>query len=297
MKVHEIGKLLKEAGIKFWGDGAPRLSASLTFYMSLYLSPLLLTVVTVVGLVFGEQAARGQIVEQIHGLVGKEGAEVIQQLIVQSADTRHGIWSGIIAACVLIIGATGLFSTLQSALNTIWMVPGKPVKAGILTILRERLFTLVLVCGTAILLVISLVLSAILTGIDSRVAGWLPQSIFKAEFLNLAVTFTLLATLVAMIFKWLPETELPWSDVWLGSVITALLIVIGRYPIGIYLHRVPVGSAFGAAEALVVFLIWVYYTTQLLLFGAELTFLYATRFRHSSARDVPNNLPAAIAST
>ncbi len=293
MRLRTIGTFLKDAGVKFWDDKGPRLSAAITFYLSLYLSPLLLTVVAIAGFVFGEQAARGEIVEQIRGFVGHEGAQVIEQLIAQSASTKPGIWSGIIAAITLLIGASGLFSNLQSALNTIWILPGKKREGGIVSIVREQLLSFLLVCGTASLLLASLIISTILTGLNSRLSGWLPENALEAEILNFAVSIGLTTTLFAMMFKWLPETHLAWSDVWFGAAITSGLIAIGRYPIGFYLHKVTVGSAFGAAEAFVVFLVWVYYSTQILLFGAELTFLYATRFGQSS-KTVPALKPLKI---
>jgi membrane protein len=285
MKLREMGLLLKNSGVKFWNDDGPRMSAAMAFYLSLYLSPLLLTVVTIVGFGFGKEAARGEIVEQIRNFVGQEGAVVIEKLIAQSVLTKHGLLSGIVAAITLIIGATGLFSNLQSALNTIWMVPGKRGQGGIVGILRERLFAFVLVCGTAFLLMVSLALSTILTGINAELSGWLPDSAPIAETLNFVISFALTTTLFAMIFKWLPQTTLAWSDVWFGAVITAGMIVLGRYPIGFYLHTVAAGSAFGAAEAFIVLLVWVYYSSQILLFGAELTFLYATRDSRISQKD------------
>jgi membrane protein len=285
MKVREIGRLLKDAGVKFWDDHGPRLSAAMTFYLFLSLSPLVLTVVTIAGFAFGQEAARGEIVEQIRGTVGREGAVVIEQLLAQSVLTNHGVWSGIIAVITLLVGASGLFSSLQSALNAIWMVPGKKIEGGILTAIREQFLAILLVWGTAFLLLVSLVISAILAGINEHVSGWLPESATFAEIANLAVSFGLTTILFAMIFKWLPETDLAWSDVWLGAAVTAGMIALGRYPIGLYLHRVAAGSAFGAAEAFVVFLVWVYYSSQILLFGAELTFVYATRYGHSIQTD------------
>jgi membrane protein len=291
MKISKLGHLIKQAGLKFWEDNGPRLSASITFYLSLYLSPLLLTVLAIVGFAFGQQAARGEIVEQIRGLVGRDGATVIEQLIAQSALTNHGVWSGVIATITLLIGATGLFSNLQSALNTIWMVPSKKTSSGIVIAIRERFLALLLVCGTALLLVTSLVISTILMGINAHISGWLPVIAPLAEVANFVVSFGLITTLLAMMFKWLPETHLAWSDIWLGAVITAGLITLGRYPIGLYLHQVAVGSAFGAAEALVVFLVWVYYSAQILLFGAEFTFVYANSHESSDLTVEPVRVP------
>jgi membrane protein len=237
---------------------------------------LSLSVIAIVGFFFGQEAARGELVTQIRGTVGSEGAVVIEQLVAQAAMSQHGILSGLLAMATLLIGASGLFSSIQSALNTIWQVPDRKSASGFVSIIRDQFFTFILVWGTAILLLISLIITAILTSINERVADLLPTPSWLAEGVNLAVSFGLTTTLFAMIFKWLPETTLAWSDVWLGAAITSGLIAAGRYPIGLYLNRLSYLSAFGAAEALVIFLIWVYYSSWLFLFGAELTFVYAT---------------------
>jgi membrane protein len=281
MTGREIGRLFKDAGVKFWDDKGPRLGAALTFYLFLSLSPLVLTVVTIGGFCFGDEAARGELVAQIRDLVGQEGAVVIEQLLAQSVLTSHGVWSGILVVIILLIGASGLFSSLQSALNAIWMEPGKKTNSGVLTVIRERFLAFLLVWGTAFLLLVSLVVTAILTNINARISGWLPQSAMLAEIVNLTTSFCLTTLLFTMIFKWLPETNLAWSDVWMGAAFTAGMIVLARYPIGLYLHRIAAASAFGAAEAFVVFLVWGYYSSQLFLLGAELTFLYATRHGRS----------------
>ena len=157
-------------------------------------------------------------------------------------------------------------------------MPGKTPKGGALTIVKERLLSFSLVCGVALLLLVSLVVTAVLAGVNARVAGWLPGTDVLAEVVNFVVNFVLTAALFAMIFKWLPETKLAWRDVWTGAAVTAGLFSIGRYLIGLYLGRAAVGSPYGAAGAFVVLLVWVYYSTQILLFGAELTFVYAERF-------------------
>jgi membrane protein len=277
MKIGEMGKLIKRAGVKFWKDGGPRLSASMAFYLILSLYPLTLSVIAIAGFFFGQEAARGELVTQIRGTVGSDGAVVIEQLVAQAAMSQHGIWSGLLAMAMLLVGASGLFSSIQSALNTIWQVPDRKSTSGFVTIIREQFLTFILVWGTACLLLISLIITAILTSINERVADFLPYPSWFAEALNLVVSFGLTTTLFAMIFKLLPETNLAWSDIWLGASITSGMIAAGRYPISLYLNKMSYLSAFGAAEALVIFLIWVYYTSWLFLFGAELTFVYATR--------------------
>lgn len=280
MTAREIGVMIKDAAIKFWRDNGPRLSAAMTFYCVLALYPLILTTVAIAGMVFGEEAARGELEAQIQGTVSPDGAKVIAQLLAQSYSMGHGVWSGIVVMAMLIVSASGLFSSLQSALNAIWQAPGRTSSDSYWSLVKERFLTFLPVFATAILLLASLVLTAILTSINQRVTGWLPGTARLFEIGNIILSFLLTTTLFATIFKWLPNIDLNWSDVWLGAAITAVLMALGRYPIGLYLNRLSYYSAFGAAEALVVFLIWIYYSSWLFLFGAEWTFLYATRCRN-----------------
>lgn len=255
-----------------------QLSAALAYYTTLSLSPLLLAVVAIAGLAYGQAAAEDRIVGEFRDTIGVEAASFVQQLILKSSSQSNGIVATVIAAGVLIFGASGVFSELQSALNTIWKVPGRRSGGGILLVVKERLLSFSLVCGTAFLLLASLVVTAFLAGLNSRVAGWLPGVSVLAQVVNFLLNFALTAALFAMIFKWLPETELSWRDVGVGAALTALLFSIGRYLIGLYLGRAAVGSTYGAAGAFVVILVWIYYSTIIMLFGAEMTFVYAQRF-------------------
>jgi membrane protein len=216
-------------------------------------------------------------VEQFRDTIGTEAATFIEQLVKQSAQPAHGIIATVIAIGVLLFGAAGAFSNLQSALNTIWKVPGKE-PGGILTAVKEQLLSFSLVCGSAFLLLVSLVVTAVLAGINSRVAGWVPGMEVLAEVVGFVLNFVLTAALFAMIFKWLPEVQLAWRDVGIGAAVTAALFSLGRYLIGLYLGRAAVGSTYGAAGAFVVLLVWIYYSSMIVLFGAELTFVYAQRF-------------------
>ena len=280
MKIREVGRLLKDAGVKFWDDKGQRLGAALAFYTALSLSPLLLAVVAIAGLAFGQDAARGRIVEQLRDTIGHEAAVTVEQLVAKSADSSQGVAAAVAAFAVLLFGASGVFAELQSALNTIWQVPGRKSEGGILAAVRERLLSFSLVAGTAFLLLVSLVISAVLSGINGTVSGWLPQWAALAGIINFLVNLCLTTLLFAMIFKVLPEVNLAWSDVWHGAILTAILFGLGRFLIGMYLGRAAVGSAYGAAGAFVVLLVWIYYSTQILLFGAELTFVYAERYGH-----------------
>lgn len=278
MKLKDAGGLIKDAGSKFIDDKAPRLGAALAFYTLLSLSPLLLVVVGVAGAVFGEEAARGELVHQIQGTVGPEGAAAVEQVVARSAGQSGKGLMAAVAFAVLFFGASGVFVELQGALNAIWQVPGRKSGGGIVTLIRERLLSFSLVCVMIFLLLASLVVSAVLSAVNDRVAGWVPGMTALAEVLNFVITLGFLTLLFAAIFQWLPETDLAWSDVWVGAGVTALLFSVGKFLIGLYLGTAAVGSAYGAAGAFVVLLVWVYYSTQILLFGAELTYIYAQRF-------------------
>ncbi|VTR95980.1 ribonuclease bn : Ribonuclease BN OS=Calothrix sp. PCC 7507 GN=Cal7507_5077 PE=4 SV=1: Virul_fac_BrkB [Gemmata massiliana] len=270
--------LLRDSGSKFIEDKAPRIGAALAYYTALSLSPLLLAVVAIAGLAFGQEAARGEIVEQFRDTIGVEAASFVEQLVLKSSSQSDGIIATVIALGVLFFGASGVFSDMQSALNTIWKVPGRKPEGGVLIIIKERLLSFSLVCGAAFLLLVSLVVTAVLAGVNSHIAGWMPGMDSLAQVINFGLNFALTAALFAMIFKWLPETQLAWRDVGIGACVTAGLFSIGRYLIGLYLGKAAVGSTYGAAGAFVVLLVWIYYSTQILLFGAELTFVYAQRF-------------------
>jgi len=278
MKVREAGQMVKEAGGKFLDDKAPRIGAALAFYTALSLSPLLLVIVAAAGMAFGEEAARGQIVGQIRDVVGEDAAVMIEQLVAKSAATTGKGLAALVGLVVLLVGASGVFSELRDALNTVWRVPGKEPTGGIWALIRGKLLSVSAVCGVIFLLIASLVVSAALSAVNDRVAGWMPGMTALAEVSNFLLSFALLTVLFALIFKFLPDTHLAWSDVWHGAAFTAVLFSVGKYLIGLYLGKAAVGSPYGAAGAFVVLLVWVYYSAQIMLFGAELTFAYARRF-------------------
>lgn len=287
MTLREVGRLLKEAGVKFWNDNGPRLGAALAFYTALSLSPLLLATVAIAGLAFGQEAARGEIVGELRGAIGPEGALVIEDMVKKSSSTSGGVVATVVAFAVLLYGASNVFSELRNALNSIWRVPGRETGGGVMGFVRGRLLSFSLVCGTAILLLASLVASAVLSAVSDRIAAWVPGMGLLAHVVNFVVPFGLITLLFAMIFQWLPETDLAWSDVWLGAAVTAGLFSVGKYLIGLYLGTAAVGSAYGAAGAFVVLLVWIYWSTQILLFGAELTFVYAQKYGHGVAAPGP----------
>ncbi len=279
--------LLKDAGVEFWKDKAPRLGAAIAFYTALSLSPLLVVVIAIAGFVFGEEAARGEIAQQIRGLVGDEGATAVEAMLANRTKD-DGIVATVVGLATLLVGATGLFAQLQDALDTIWGVEPKAnaqtsTAREIVAAVWDRVLSFSLVCGVAFLLLVSLVFSAVLAALTGWMNAWLPESLTLIAVLNNVISLALTAVMFGLMFKVLPHVRLAWSDVWVGAVVTAGLFALGKFLIGLYLGRAAVGSAYGAAGSFVVLLVWVYYSTQILLLGAEVTYVYATRFGSGAA--------------
>jgi membrane protein len=277
-------RLAKETGSRWSEDGASRLAASLALYTLLSLAPLLVIAISVAGLVFGADAARGQISDQISGLVGSRAGQAIESLVANAHSPSAGILSSIVGTVILLLGASGVFGELQSALNLIWRVKPKPGR-GILGLLRDRFFSFTMVLGVAFLLLVSLIASAAL----AAVTGYL-QSLVALPVLwhavDAAVGLGLSTVLFALIFKVVPDVEISWGDVWVGGFATALAFSLGRGALGWYVGRASTVSPFGAAGSLVALIVWIYYSAQILFLGAEFAQVYASR--HGS-RIVPSN--------
>lgn len=278
MRWRTIWELLKQTGQEFSDDKAPRLGAAIAFYTALSIAPLLLAVVGIAGLIYGDQAARGEIANQISALVGREQAEVLETALARSVSPTGGILATVIGIVVLLFGATGLFAELQGALDTVWNAKPEQESHGIWGYLKDRLLSLSMVGGMAFLLLVSLVFSAFLSAFGNALEDWLPYSSVWLRLANCVVSILLTSLMFAMIFKILPHVRVDWRDVWIGAFVTALMFNAGKYLIGLYLGRASIGSTFGAAGSFVVFLVWVYYSTQILLFGAEFTQVYTMKF-------------------
>jgi membrane protein len=267
-------KLLSATYTKWAEDHAERLGAALAFYTVVSLAPLLLIVIAIAGLVFGQETAQGQIILQIQGLMGEDSAKVIQRMIEEARNPAAGIIATVLATVMLLLGATGVFAQLQESLNTIWRVEGKPWK-GIWKTLKDRFISLLAVLGTGFLLLISLVISAGLSAVGTTLEHSLPAPEFLLQLINFIVSFAIVTVLFAMIYKLLPDRSIQWGDVWIGALITSLLFTIGKFLIGLYLGKSDVGIAYGTAGSLVAVLIWVYFASQIFLLGAEFTTVYA----------------------
>ncbi len=277
--IRNVFHFIRETFSAFFRHKCPRLGASLAFYTLLSLAPLLLIVIGLVGPLAGADNARGQVVAQFRDLVGPQGAEAVDTMLDSTKSPSGGALSTVIGLVVLVFSATGLFIQLQDALNTVWNVPDRPAKyLGIWRTVRNFLLSFSTVLGLGFLLLVSLVLGAGLSGmqkwLEARIGGgswWLVAA-------NVLLSFALATVLFAYIYKMLPAARVSWKSVWVGAVVTAALFTLGKFLIGLYLGQAAPGSAFGAAGSLVVLLVWVYYSTQLLLLGAEFTHVYATKF-------------------
>ena len=277
MRALATGKAILQETLAAWSeDKVPRLGAALAYYTLFSLAPLLIIIIAVASLIFGEDAAQGRIAGEIKGLIGEKGAEAIQAMLQNAgAEKSSGIVATIIGLATLLFGASGVFGELQDALNTIWGVKPKPGR-GIFDIVRARFFSFAMVLGIVFLLLVSLVVSAALAALGKFGSGRVPTPLLHG--VDLVVSIGAVALLFAMIFKILPDVRIAWRHVWVGAFATSILFTVGKILIGLYLGRSSVGSAFGAAGSLVVVLVWIYYSAQILFLGAEITKAYARRF-------------------
>jgi membrane protein len=270
-------KLLKETIQEWSEDKAPRLAAALAYYTIFSIAPLLVLVIAITGFIVGNNTTiRDQVITQVQGLVGQQGADAISQLIQQTGQPRNGILASVIGIVTLLFGATGLFGQLQDALNTIWDVQPKPGRK-IMGVIKDRFLSFTLVLGLCFLLLVSLVISAALSVLNGYFSSLLGGAGIIAQVINFIVSTAVITLIFAMIFKILPDIEIHWGDVWIGALVTALLFSIGKGALGLYLGRSAAASAYGAAGSLVVLILWVYYSAQILFFGAEFTQVYARR--------------------
>ena len=279
-----ILRLFKAAFDKWRADKAPRLAAALAYYTLFSLAPLLVIAIGVAGLLFGREMAQSQVLVSLQELIGPRAADALQSVIENTARPRSGVIATVAGVVTLWFGASGVFNQLKDALNTIWGVRPKPGR-GLWWALKARLESFLMVLTIGLLLVLSLIVSAILAAVVEFLGRWLPGGASIWQTMDLVGTLLIVTTLFAIIYKVLPDVKLAWSDVWIGAVVTAVLFALGRYLIGLYLSRVGVASLYGAAGSLVVILLWVYYSAQILLFGAEFTYVFATRY---GSRVVPD---------
>jgi membrane protein len=278
MNPKKLWTMLLAAGMKWADDRGGRMGAALAYYTIFSLAPLLVIAIAVAGMVFGSDAAQGKIVGQLQDLVGEEAGKAIQAMLANASHPGSGIIATVIGVVVMIVGAMGVFNELHDDLNTIWQVQPKPGQT-LWRIARDQLLSFVMVLFIALLLLTALVASTAV----STTEGFLNERVglhigAAGRAVNYVLTLGVMTLLFAMIYRILPDVEIPWGDVWLGAVVTALLFSFGKYLIGLYLSYSTINAAYGAAGSLVVLLAWTYYSAQIFLFGAQLTQVYATRY-------------------
>lgn len=270
--------LLKRAAAAWSDDYAPSMGAALSYYTVFALAPLLLIVISIAGLVFGADAARGEIFGQLRELMGADAAKAVEGVLASVSRPASGVLGTAIGVGVLLVGATSVFAELQDALDRIWRAPARDRHGGLWRLLRSRLLSFGLILGIAFLLMVSLVLGAVISALGKWWGGFFADWQVLAQTVNAALGFALTTTVFAMIYKMMPRVGVRWHDVWLGALVTAVLFSAGKFLIGLYLGKTGVASGYGAAGSFIVVLVWVYYSAQIFLLGAEFTWVYAQTF-------------------
>lgn len=280
-------KLLQTTVLSFIEDEALSRGAAIAFYTVTSIAPILLIVVAIAGLVFGRAAAQGAITAQLGGLMGRQTADVLQSAVANSANTSAGTLATILGIIAVIVTASGVFSEMQSALNAIWKATPKGTTVS--RLIKARAVSLGLVASLGFLLIVSLAVSAAITALGDYLNGFLPFGKLIASAMNTVISIALLSALFAAIYKILPDTPIAWGDVLVGAVATAVLFTAGKSLIGWYIGSSAVASTYGAAGALIVLLLWVYYSAQIFLVGAEFTKAYAGRRGSRATGDQPGS--------
>lgn len=276
MMIRSIPSLLKETASEWVSDNALRLSASLAYYALFSLAPLLLVVIAIAGLVFGQDAARHQLAQSIQQLAGEQAGHAIEGMAHNAGSRGGNIFATVFGLVVLLFGASGVFGELKSALNTIWGVTLKPGRS-LIQLFFDRLLSFGMVLGIGFLLLISLVITALLAALSTYLRGLLPWPPALLHLMDFLVSLGVVTVMFAMLFRFLPNVKLRWHDVWIGAVGTAVLFALGQFLIGLYLGKSSVSSGYGAAGSVIIILLWIYYSGCILFFGAEFTKVYARR--------------------
>jgi membrane protein len=282
-------QVLKFTANGYIEDGCLSRGAAIAYYTVFSLAPVLIIVIAIAGFVFGADAAQGALVDEISALMGRQGADAIQTMIASANNQNRGGWAGAVGVATLLVTASGVFSEIQTALNAIWR--SKPRAGTITRLVRARLVSLGLVMTLGFLLLVSLVVSTALSALGSWLNGLFPAAHLVMQAMSFLVSLALIALLFAVIYKILPDTQLAWRDVIIGAIATAILFDIGKFLIGLYLGSSSATSSFGAAGAFALILLWIYYSSQIFLFGAEFTRAWAD-IVHGRGPDTPKPIPA-----
>jgi membrane protein len=281
-----LWQLVKLSVNNWIDDGASSMGAALAYYTVFSLAPLLLMVIAVAGLFFGQEIAQGALMQEFDALIGSNGAQAIQAILKSAQNWEGGVISMVVSAITLFIGATTVFAELQRDLDLIWKAEKKAVPGGVWGFVRTRLLSFGLILGVGFLLIVSLALSAGIAALSTVWGDWLKNLETLLQIVNFAVSFAVITALFALIYKVLPNARIGWGDVWMGATVTSLLFSLGKFAIGLYIGKSAISSSFGAAGAFVVLIAWIYYSAQIFLLGAEFTYVY-TCTRGSGGPDQP----------
>lgn len=276
--LRDLLELARDAVSAWSRDYAPSMGAALSYYTIFSIAPLLLIVISIAGMVYGEEAARGAVFYQVRELMGDGAAVALQGLLASARRPAEGIVAALIGLALLIVGASSVFGELQSALDRIWRVPEQKKSGGLWTLLRTRIVSFAMIIGIGLLLIASLLASTMLAVLEKWWGSLFGARALLASSLNIGLSYLMVTVMFAMIYKIMPRVRIAWRDVWTGAAITSLLFTAGKYAIGLYIGTSGVSSTFGAAGSLVVILVWVYYSAQIFLLGAEFTWVYAHRY-------------------
>lgn len=289
----EVWVLIKSAFTSWSKDYAPSMGAALAYYTMFSIAPLLLIVISVTGLIFGEDAARGEIFGQLNSLMGEQGAMAVQTLLESTSQPAQGITATVIGVVLLLVGATTVFGELQDSLDRIWKAPERK-SSGLWNLIRARLLSFGMIMGIGFLLMVSLVFSAGLAAISKWWSPVLTGWVVIAGVFNFVFSFLLTTGMFAMIYKIMPRVSIRWSEVWIGAGLTAALFTVGKWLIGIYIGKSAISSGYGPAGSLLALLIWIYYSAQIFLMGAEFTWAYSHIFGSRKNKDTPEDLTQAL---
>jgi membrane protein len=278
LKFTKVYRLLNDTVRACINDNIFSQGAALSYYTIFAIAPLFIIALTIAGYWFGEEAARRELFGQLNQLVGKEGGDAIQSLVAAAYKSRAGNWATWIAGGTLAVAATGVFVQLQNSLNALWHVQHAEGR-GLRNFIRHRLLSFAMVLGVGFLLLVSLICSAGLSALGNFMGDYVTGKELLLKALNFVISLGMITALFTMIFKFLPDVKIAWRDVWLGGFITAVLFNIGKVSIGVYIGRSSLSSVYGTMGSLVVVLVWVYYSAQILFFGAQFTRVYACRSR------------------
>jgi membrane protein len=274
-----IWKFTEDVFNKFSEDKVTKLGAALSFYTIFSLSPLLVISISVAGAIFGKDAASGAIIGQIKDLIGLEGAKLIQTALINAQYKEHSLFPVVLSIITLLVGSTVVFVDLQESLNMIWKVKPKPSRNFFKGLLKDRIQSFAVVIGSGFLLLVSLIVSAVISGINNYISNsFFALPLIYLHLTNIFISVLLVFLLFLMIFRVLPDVNIQWQHIWLGALLTAILFELGKYLIGLYLGTSTLGSTYGAGGSLVILLLWVYYSSQILFLGAEIIFVYTNKY-------------------